>query len=102
MSWTLAAATLEQNINEFEVAVQLHEKHGAVMPGDIKLAILVSGIADKEIQSWLMMNSDRVRSYEDRIRAVTPAMLRDAARRYLDPDAALRIRILHESLVPKP
>ena len=45
---------------------------------------------------------DRVRSYEDRIRAVTPAMLRDAARRYLDPDAALRIRILHKSLVPKP
>ncbi|MBO6528845.1 MAG: insulinase family protein [Erythrobacter sp.] len=43
---------------------------------------------------------DRVRSYEDRIRAVTPAMLQDAARRYLDPAEALRIRILHESLVP--
>ena len=43
---------------------------------------------------------DRVRSYEDRIRAVTPAMLQEAARRYLDPDEALRIRILHESLVP--
>jgi zinc protease len=43
---------------------------------------------------------DRVRSYEDRIRAVTPTMLQEAARRYLDPDEALRIRILHESLVP--
>ena len=43
---------------------------------------------------------DRVRSYEDRIRAVTPAMLQETTRRYLDPDEALRIRILHESLVP--
>ncbi|MEX0342906.1 MAG: insulinase family protein, partial [Erythrobacter sp.] len=43
---------------------------------------------------------DRVRSYEDRIRAVTPAMLQEAARRYLDPKESVRIRVLHESLVP--
>ncbi len=41
---------------------------------------------------------DRTRSYEERVRAVTPEMLQEAARRYLDPEAALRIRIVHESL----
>ncbi len=45
---------------------------------------------------------DRVRSYEERIRAVTPAMLQEAAQRYLDPAEALRIRIVHESLVTAP
>ena len=43
---------------------------------------------------------DRVRSYEDRIRAVTPAMLQAAAQRYLDPTQALRFRVVHESLAP--
>ena len=42
---------------------------------------------------------DRVRSYEDRIRAITPEMLQQAALRYLDPAQELRIRIVHESLV---
>ncbi len=41
---------------------------------------------------------DRVRSYEQRIRAVTPEMLRAAAQRYLDPGEELRIRVIHESL----
>ncbi|QYJ08159.1 M16 family metallopeptidase [Qipengyuania flava] len=45
---------------------------------------------------------DRVRSYEDRVRAVTPDMLQEAARRYLRPEEALRIRVLHESLAPTP
>ncbi len=43
---------------------------------------------------------DRVRSYEDRIRAITPEMLQQSAQRYLDPAQALRIRIVHESLAP--
>lgn len=43
---------------------------------------------------------DRVRSLEERIRAVTPAMLQEAARRYLTGEKALRIRIRHESLDP--
>jgi len=42
---------------------------------------------------------DRTRSYEARVRAVTPEMLQEAAGRYLDPDAALRIRVVHESVV---
>lgn len=42
---------------------------------------------------------DRVRSAEARINAVTPEMLQRAAQRYLDPTEALRIRIVHESLV---
>ena len=33
---------------------------------------------------------DRVRSYEDRIRAITPEMLQQAALRYLDPAQELR------------
>lgn len=37
---------------------------------------------------------DRVRSYEDRIRAVTPEMLQAAAQRYLDPAQELRIRVV--------
>ena len=40
-----------------------------------------------------------MRSYEDRIRAITPEMLQQAALRYLDPAQELRIRIVHESLV---
>nr|WP_247712116.1 M16 family metallopeptidase [Qipengyuania qiaonensis] len=44
---------------------------------------------------------DRVRSYEDRIRAVTPEMLQQSAQLYLDPSQALRIRIVHESLIPE-
>ncbi len=41
---------------------------------------------------------DRVRHYEERVRAVTPAMLQAAAKRYLDPAQALKIRVIHESL----
>ncbi len=37
---------------------------------------------------------DRVRSYEDRIRVVTPEMLQAAALRYLDPAQELRIRVV--------
>ena len=40
---------------------------------------------------------ERIRSYEDRVRAVTPESLREAAVRYLHPDAALRIRIVPET-----
>jgi len=43
---------------------------------------------------------NRVRSLEARIRAVTPAMLQAAARRYLVEEKALRIRIRHKSLKP--
>ena len=42
---------------------------------------------------------DRYRDYEQRLRNVTPEMLREAASEYLLEDAALRIRIVHESLV---
>ena len=41
---------------------------------------------------------DRVRTAEDRYRAVTPEMLQAAALRYLDPANELRIRVVHESL----
>ncbi|WP_374406019.1 M16 family metallopeptidase [Pelagerythrobacter sp.] len=43
---------------------------------------------------------DRVRDYEERLRAVTPEMLQALAQRYLDPAKALRIRIVHQSLAP--
>ena len=42
---------------------------------------------------------DRIRTQEDRYHAVTPQMLQQAAQRYLDPAQALRIRVVHESLV---
>ena len=45
---------------------------------------------------------DRVRSYETRIRAVTPAMLQAAAQLYLDPAQALRIRVVPEALAEAP
>ncbi|MDG6078722.1 insulinase family protein [Erythrobacter litoralis] len=41
---------------------------------------------------------DRYRTYEARLRAVTPTMLRSAAERWLRHDDALRIKIVHESL----
>ena len=43
---------------------------------------------------------DRYRDYEDRLRRVTPEMLKAAAAQYLRDDQALRIRIVHKSLVP--
>lgn len=44
---------------------------------------------------------DRVRSLEERIRAVTPAMLQAAARRFLTDDREFKIRIVHKSLKPE-
>lgn len=41
---------------------------------------------------------DRYRDYEQRLRNVTPEMLREAASKYLLEDNALRVRIVHESL----
>ena len=42
---------------------------------------------------------ERYRTYEQRLRNVTPSMLQAAAAKYLSTDDALRIRIVHESLV---
>ncbi len=43
---------------------------------------------------------DRYRTYEQRLRNVTPEMMRGAAARYLTEDEMLRIRIVHQSLAP--
>ena len=43
---------------------------------------------------------DRYRTYEQRLRNVTPQMLQEAAARYLTEDDMLRISIVHESLAP--
>lgn len=45
---------------------------------------------------------DRYRTYEARLRAVTPEALRIVAARYLVPGNALAIRIVHESLASGP
>lgn len=42
----------------------------------------------------------RVRAYEGLVRAVTPAELQAAARRYLDPSRKLELRVVHTSLRP--
>ena len=55
---------MEQDINEFDVAVQTHERHGSKMPEDIKAAILVAGVQDKELQQWLMVNAEKLMDYE--------------------------------------
>ena len=41
---------------------------------------------------------DRYRTYETRLRNVTPGMLQEAAARYLTAEEALRIRVVHQSL----
>ncbi|EDL48940.1 pitrilysin family protein [Erythrobacter sp. SD-21] len=43
---------------------------------------------------------DRYRTYETRLRNVTPEMMQEAAAQYLTADEALRIRIVHQSLAP--
>eukprot|EP00974_Lingulodinium_polyedra_P064333 6213463-Lingulodinium_polyedra.AAC.1 len=40
MGWTFGANSIETDVNEFDVAVQNHEKHGSKVPSDIKAAIL--------------------------------------------------------------
>ena len=47
MACSFGTATLEQDINEFDDAVQVHERHGSMMPEDIKAATLVAGVQDK-------------------------------------------------------
>ena len=65
-------------------------------------------LRQKENGYWLSVLSEaqlradrleRYRTYEQRLRNVTPAMLQAAAAKYLSTDDALRIRIVHESLV---
>ncbi|MBX7532205.1 insulinase family protein [Qipengyuania sp. 1XM1-15A] len=62
----------------------------------------------RENSYWLGMLSesqlradrlDRYRDYEERLLAITPGMLREAAAKYLRDEEALRIRIIHQSLV---
>ena len=64
MSWTFGAATLEQDTNEFDVAIQTHERHGSKVPEDIKAAIPVAGVRDKDLQQWPMVNAEKVMDYE--------------------------------------
>lgn len=62
----------------------------------------------RENSYWLGMLSesqlraerlDRYRDYEERLLAITPDMLREAAAKYLRNEDALRIRIIHQSLL---
>ena len=62
MAWSFGVNTIEQDINEFDVAIQLHERFGSTMPDDIKLSILISGMKDEDLQQWLMVNSERMTS----------------------------------------
>ena len=64
MAWSFGVNTIEQDINEFDVAIQLHERFGSTMPDDIKLSILISGTKDRALQQWLMVNSERMTSYD--------------------------------------
>ena len=42
MDWKFGTATIENDMNEFDVAIQNHERHGSVVPPDIKASILVA------------------------------------------------------------
>ena len=64
MSWSFGTATTEQDMNHFEVAVQLHERHSSAVPSDIKVAILVAGVQDGALQQWLMVNADKLHDYD--------------------------------------
>lgn len=70
---------------------------------------MLENLAQQRTQNpyWLGMLSeaqlkdehlDRYRTYETRLRNVTPQMLQQAASRYLIDDEALRIRVVHQSL----
>ena len=89
MAWTFGAATLEQDINEFDVAVQIHERHGSKVPEDIMAAILVAGVQDKDLQQWLMVNAEKLMDYEG-VKRHVGIYARTSARFGMRPEALLR------------
>eukprot|EP00959_Pyramimonas_sp_CCMP1952_P052163 1090205-Pyramimonas_sp.AAC.1 len=60
MGWAFGAASIETDVNEFDVAVQTRERHGSAVPSDAKAAILIAGMQDRDLQEWLMVNADRL------------------------------------------
>eukprot|EP00959_Pyramimonas_sp_CCMP1952_P112324 2348606-Pyramimonas_sp.AAC.1 len=64
MGWTFGPATVETDMGEFGAAVQTRERHGSTVPSDIKAAILIAGVQDRDFQQWLMVNADRLGDYD--------------------------------------